>query len=98
MRFYFIHKLWMNQASRGNPFSITRPDAVFSAIALRLCTHFVSRLLRNRPRYVLIKKWVLTFTTSSAVKIVSSQGALPNATAILAANAGDLYGESPNLP
>ncbi len=98
MRFYFYYKLWMNQASRGNPFSITRTRAVFSVIALRLCTHFASRFAANRPRYVLIEKWVLTFTTLQPARIVSSQGALPKATAILRSNAGDLYGESPNLP
>ncbi len=98
MCFYFYYKLWMNQASRGNPFSMTLTRAVFSAIALRPRTHFASRFAANRPRYVLIKKWVLTFTTFQPVKIVSSQGALPNATAILRSNADDLYGESPILP
>ncbi len=88
----------MNQASRGNPFQSPEPDAVFSVIALRPRTHSSLDLLRNRPRYVLIKKWVPPLRLSSAVKIVSSQGALPNLRRYYAANAGDLYGESPNLP
>ncbi len=83
MRFYFYSQAVENQASRGNPFSITRTRRCFFVIALRPRTHFVSRFAAQSPTYVLIKKWVLTFTTFQRCQNRLSQGALPNATAIL---------------
>ncbi|CQR83545.1 hypothetical protein b4670 [Escherichia coli K-12] len=82
--FIFIHKLWMNQASRGNPFSITRTRRCFfgnctstmHAFRLSICCAIAHAMCSSRSGCSPLR-------LSSAVKIVSSQGALPNATAIL---------------
>ncbi len=84
----------MNQASPVTLFQSPEPDAVFSAIALRYARISSLDLLRNRPRYVLIKSGCSPLRLSSAARIVSSQGDCLRLQQYYAANAGDLYGES----